>query len=219
MGICRSIFSVIVPLLLLAGCSAKESHRTLTPEAIPEAVVYRGEPVKVALGEFVNRSTYMNGIFADSGDRLGAQAGQILTTHISQSPAFVLVDRRNLEALAQEAKFSGRALAVSGADYLVTGAVTEFGRRETGERTLAGILHKSRTQALYAKVSLSVIDAKSSRVLKSYQGAGEYSLTNKEVLGTGATAGYDGTLADKVLNLAIIESVQRMTEGKSRGEW
>jgi curli biogenesis system outer membrane secretion channel CsgG len=66
---------------------------------------------------------------------------------------------------------------------------------------------------------LSIVDVSTSEILKSYQGAGEYSLTNKEVLGFGGYAGYDSTLADKVLNLAIQEAIQRLVEGRSANEW
>jgi len=208
-----SLFAITV------GCAPKEHHRTIDPQTVSRNLNISVRPVTVAIGEFTNRSTYMNGLFADAGDRLGKQAQQILTTHLSDSRAFHVVDRRNMEALARESRYSGGSQSIEGAGAVITGAVTEFGRRETGTRTLGGLLQKSRTQTLYGKVSLSVVDVKTSRVLASYQGAGEYGLTNSQVLGTGGVAGYDSTLADKVLNLAIMEAVEKMVGGRAHGEW
>jgi curli biogenesis system outer membrane secretion channel CsgG len=205
---------------LLFGCSAHETHRSLEPVEIRSTNhETAAHPVAVAVGDFVNRSTYMNGLFSDGTDRLGKQAEQILVTHLSDSGAFTVVDRRNLAALEREAQFNGKKTAIQGAQALITGAVTEFGRKETGTKSLGGLIHKTKTQSLYAKVSLSVVDGTTSQVMHTYQGAGEYDVTNKEVLGFGGTAGYDGTLADKVLNLAIMEAVQRMVEGRERAEW
>ena len=205
---------------LLVGCSAKESHRAVVPSELPRAVASRNVPsAKLLVGQFANRSTFMNGIFADSTDKIGQQAHQILVTHLSQVPSFTVVDRRNMASLAEEAKYAGKKQRITGADAVLTGAVTEFGRKETGNRILGGIINKTKTQTLYAKVSLSIVDVSTSEILKSYQGAGEYSLTNKEVLGFGGYAGYDSTLADKVLNLAIQEAIQRLVEGRSANEW
>lgn len=206
-------------ILLLFACSPKESHRTLEPQKMQNAAQFNISKAKVAIGDFINRSTYMNGIFADSGDRIGKQAKQILTTHLTQSNAFIVLDRENLEALERESRFSKSAQNIKGADALLTGAVTEFGRKETGTGSLGGIIHQTKTQTLYAKVAISVVNISSSAVIQSYQGAGEYMLTNKQVLGFGGSAGYDSTLADKVLNLAIMEAIQNMIEGRAKGEW
>lgn len=213
-------FFTVIAAVVFAGCSARESHRALEPVELPRASVPSNvRPARVVIGEFVNRSTYMNGIFADSADKLGSQAKQILTTHLSQSPAFVVSDRRNMDTLAAESAYNGKKQRITGGEAVITGAVTEFGRKETGTRSLGGIIHKTKTQTLYAKVSLSVVDVTTSVVKATYQGAGEYALTNKEVLGVGGYAGYDSTLADKVLNLAIMEAVQRMIEARGAQQW
>ena len=212
----------LLTVLLLPGavaCAAREHHRAVTPIEMNYVRAPEGPTARVTIGQFVNRSTYMNGIFADGADRLGSQAQQILVTHLSQSPSFLVLDRRNMQALAEEAGYTGTQRKTTGADAVITGAVTEFGRKETGTRSLGGLIHKTKTQTLYAKVSLSVVDVRTSEVRRTYQGAGEYALTNKEVLGVGGYAGYDSTLADKVLNLAIMEAVGSMVEGRGRREW
>ena len=63
------------------------------------------------------------------------------------------------------------------------------------------------------------MDVLTSEVVFSVQGAGEYALSNREVLGFGGTAGYDSTLNGKVLDLAIREAINRLVEGLESGRW
>ncbi len=159
----------------------------------------------------------MRGLFSDGVDRLGSQAKTILITHLQQSNRFVVVDRDNLGEIQQEALISGKAQALKGAGFVLTGDVTEFGRKETGDHQLFGILGRGKTQVAYSKVSINVVNALTSEVVYSVQGAGEYSLSNREVIGFGGTASYDSTLNGKVLDLAIREAVNRLVEAIERG--
>ena len=101
----------------------------------------------------------------------------------------------------------------------MTGDVVEFGRKVTGDRELFGILGSGKKQIAYAKVALNIVDVMTSEVTYAVQGAGEYALSNREILGTGGTAGYDSTLNAKVLDLAIREAVNRLVEGLESGAW
>jgi curli biogenesis system outer membrane secretion channel CsgG len=71
----------------------------------------------------------------------------------------------------------------------------------------------------YSKVSINVVNVLTSEVIFSVQGAGEYALSNREIIGFGGTASYDSTLNGKVLDLAIREAVNRLVEGIERGAW
>ena len=68
-------------------------------------------------------------------------------------------------------------------------------------------------------MTLNVIDVTTSEVVYSVQGAGEYSLSEREVIGFGSTASYDATLNGKVLDLAIRQVVNKLVEGKESGSW
>ena len=76
-----------------------------------------------------------------------------------------------------------------------------------------------KAQIAYAKVSLYLVDVRTSEVVTSVQGAGEYSLSNREVLGFGGTASYDSTLNGKVLDLAIRQAVDKLSAGFEGGKW
>lgn len=176
-----------------------------------------GARAPIAVGKFDNRSSFMRGVFSDGTERLGSQAKTILISHLQQTNRFNVLDRDNLAEIKQEANIQGSAQQLKGADFVVTGDVTEFGRKEVGDHQLFGILGKGKTQVAYAKVTLNVVNTRTSEVVYSVQGAGEYQLSNREVVGFGGTASYDSTLNGKVLDLAIREAVDRLGEGIDAG--
>ena len=121
--------------------------------------------------------------------------------------------------IKNEAEISGKGQQLKGATFVITGDVTEFGRKETGDQQLFGILGRGKTQVAYAKVALNVVNVKTSEVVFSSQGAGEYALSNREIVGFGGTASYDSTLNGKVLDLAIREAVNNLIAGIDNGSW
>ena len=130
-----------------------------------------------------------------------------------------MVDRGNPGELEKEAALRNTEQKLSGARVVFTGEVTEFGRRVTGDKVLFGIIGRGKKQTAYAKVSLNIVDVETSEVIFSTQGAGEYHLSDREVIGTGGASGYVSTLNGKVLNLAIMETVNRVVEGLESHEW
>lgn len=215
----KQILIAVLLVAALAGC-ATESSRSLEVAKVNTAgQPYAGPRSPLSVGKFDNRSNYMRGIFTDNVDRLGSQAKTILITHLQQTGRFTVLDRENLKETAQEAGFNKQAQAIKGADYVVTGDVSEFGRKEVGDHQLFGILGRGREQVAYAKVNLNIVNVQTSEVVFSASGAGEYSLSNREVVGFGGTAGYDSTLNGKVLDLAIREAVNNLVRGVESGAW
>ncbi|EMI5490779.1 CsgG/HfaB family protein [Providencia stuartii] len=211
--------SVFIATALLTGC-AKESSRSLQIEKVTTYNThYSGSKNSISIGKFDNRSSYMNGIFSDGVDRLGNQSKTILMTHLQQTGRFNVLDRANMQELKEEAGIKGQAQQLKGATYVITGDVTEFGRKEVGDRQLFGILGRGKSQVAYAKVNLNVINVQTSEVVFSSQGAGEYELSNREIIGFGSTASYDSTLNGKVLDLAIREAVNNLVTGIENGAW
>ena len=204
-------------LALFSGCAKESSRVVQTPTVASLNTNYSGERIAVSVGRFNNQSSYNNGGFSDSEDRLGNQAQTILISNLQQSGRFSVLDRTNMRAIKEESAISKSAQNLKGARYVITGDVTEFGRKTTGDHQLFGILGKGKTQTAYSKVNLNVVDVRTSEVVFSTQGAGEYELSNREVLGFGGTAGYDSTLNGKVLSLAIIEAVNNLVNGLENG--
>jgi len=205
-------------VLAVAGC-ATESHRVIQPPKVSMAgTPYSGPRYTVALGSFANQSSYGTGIFG-GGDVLGSQAKAILETDLQQTNRFNVVDRNNMAQLRSEAGMRGESQALQGAQVVITGAVTDFGRRTTGDQELYGILGAGKTQTVYAKVDLDVVDVRTSQVLYAVQGAGEYRLSDREMLGFGGSAGYDSIINGKALNLAIMQGIDKLTLGMQNGAW
>ena len=213
--------SLALALTALVGCAATEQSRSIeVPRATtPPPAQYQGQRAPIAVGKFENRSSFMRGMFADAIDRLGNQSKSILVAHLQQTNRFSVLDRDNLDEARQEAKFKNSNLAIKGADFLVTGSVTEFGRKEVGDQALFGVLGRGKKQIAYAKVTLTIVNSQTSEVVYSAQGAGEYELSTREIVGFGSTASYDATLNGKVLDLAIKEAVNTMVAGIDSGAW
>ena len=203
----------------LSGCAVEQSRSLEVAQVSSARAPYGGVPSPIAVGKFDNRSSYMRGLFSDGVDRLGGQAKTILITHLQQSGRFAVMDRDNLVETDREAKLQNRAQTLKSATYILTGDVTEFGRKEVGDRQLFGILGRGKSQVAYAKVNLNVVDVQTSQVIHTAVGAGEYSLSNREVVGFGGTAAYDSTLNGKVLDLAIREAVDKLVAGVESGAW
>lgn len=214
-----AVLAAACALLFIAGC-ATESSRTLEVAKVQAAAApFNGTRLPVSVGKFDNRSTFMRGVFSDGVDRLGSQAKTTLIAHLQQSQRFSVLDRDNLSETGQEAKLQGTAQTLRGASYVVTGDISEFGRKEVGDHQLFGLFGRGKTQIAYAKITLNIVNSLTAEVVYSARGAGEYELSNREVLGFGGTASYDATLNGKVLDLAMRQAVDDLVAAKDSGQW
>ena len=218
----RKFILQLAPLVIgvvLAGCATETNKAIATPQVQSANRPYTGPKSTVVVGKFDNRSNFMRGIFSDGVDRLGGQAKTILITHLQQTGRFTVVDRDNMEEIKREAAYSGEIQKIKGANFAITGDITEFGRKEVGDEQLFGIVGAGKTQVAYSKVSLYVVDVTTSEVVFSVQGAGEFALSSREVLGFGGTSSYDSTLNGKVLDLAIRQALDALVAGVESGKW
>lgn len=213
------VAAALVCVIGLMGC-ATESSRLLAVEKVQGAAApYAGPQIAVSVGKFDNRSSFMRGVFSDGVDRLGSQAKTTLIAHLQQSQRFSVLDRENMAETRQEAQLRGQAQSLKGAEFVVTGDISEFGRKDVGDQQLFGLLGRGKTQVAYAKITLNVVNSLTGEVVYSARGAGEFELSNREVLGFGGTAGYDATLNGKVLDLATREAVNSLVTAADSGQW
>jgi curli biogenesis system outer membrane secretion channel CsgG len=216
------LLTTIFSVLGLTACSTTETSKTIQAPQVNAAtasVRYTGVKTPISIGKFDNRSNYMRGIFSDNVDRLGGQAKTILETHLQQTGYFTVLNRDNLAALQQESGFNKATQNIKGARYVITGDVTEFGRKEVGDQQLFGLLGRGKSQIAYAKVNLNIVDVNTSEVVYSVLGAGEYALSEREILGFGSNASYDSTLNGKVLDLAVREAVNNLVADIQSHKW
>ena len=86
---------------------------------------------KVAIGRFSNETQYSKGLFYDKeNDPMRKQALDILSSKLAASGKFILLEREDLDILVKEA---GADMNKIGADYIILGSITEFGRKTEGD--------------------------------------------------------------------------------------
>ncbi len=154
---------------LLGGCATESSSALPVQKVESASRPYNGVRTPIAVGKFDNRSNYMRGVFSDGIDRLSGQAKTSLVTHLQQTNRFNVLERENLDEIKREASIKNQAQRLKGADYVVTGDITEFGRKEVGDVQLFGILGRGREQVAYAKVNLNIVNISTSEVVYSTQ--------------------------------------------------
>lgn len=163
---------------------------------------------KVAIGRFSNETQYAKGLFYDKeNDPMGKQATDILTTKLASSGKFIMIERNDLSAIIEETQLKGDSLSTIGADYLIIGSITEFGRKNIGK---SGVFSKTKIQTVEAAVSIRLVDVSSGLIIYSDEAKGVAEITSKTTLGVGGSAGFDATLSDKAISEAIGQLVENI---------
>ncbi len=172
---------------------------------------------KVAIGRFTNETQYAKGIFYDKeNDPMGKQALDILSAKLAASGKFLLLERNDLATLLEECQKNGGGSATIGADYMIIGSITEYGRKNTGKN---GVFSSQKTQTVEAAVSLRLVDVSTGLIVYSDEAKGSAQLTSKTTLGVGGSAGYDATLSDKAISEAIGQLVENIINKCTDSPW
>lgn len=160
---------------------------------------------KVAIGRFTNETQYAKGLFYDKeNDPMRKQALDILSSKLAASGKFILLERDDLDVLVAEA---GSSMNKIGADFIILGSITEFGRKAEGEQK---VFSSTKTQTAEAGVSIRLVEASTGLIIYSDEAKGYAETTTKQTMGIGGTAGYDATLSDKAISSAIGQLVENI---------
>lgn len=172
---------------------------------------------KVAIGRFSNETQYAKGIFYDKeNDPMGKQALDILSAKLAASGKFLLLERSDLASLLEEAKKSDNGLATIGADYMIIGSITEFGRKNVGK---SGVFSATKSQIVEAAVAIRLVDVSTGLIIYSDEGKGSAELTTRTTMGVGGKADYDATLSDKAISEAIGQLVENIINKCTNKPW
>ncbi len=160
---------------------------------------------KVAIGRFTNETQYGKGIFYDrDNDPMRKQALDILSAKLASSGKFILLERDGLEELVAEA---GADMQKIGADYVILGSITKFGRKVEGDQR---VFSSTKTQTVEAGVSIRLVEVASGLIIYSDEASGYAETSSKTTLGIGGTAGFDATLSDKAISAALSQLVENI---------
>ncbi len=223
----RSRVSAGLAVLALQACATvgekPMAYESTVPQAqqvaaqqaltVPAAKRYK---IKVAIARFTNETTYGRSLLNDADlDRIGKQASDMLASRLVMSKAFLVLERPDLAKLKREQEIAGET-ALVGADTLVMGSVTEFGRSVSGK---SGFLSSTKMQLARAKVDVRLVDARTGLAYFSAIGAGEASTESGEVAGFGSRAAYDATLNDRAISAAVSDVVDRLISKLADRPW
>ena len=172
---------------------------------------------KVAIGRFSNETQYAKGIFYDKeNDPMGKQALDILSAKLAASGKFFLLERSDLSTLLAECQKGENVASTLGADYMIIGSITEFGRKNTGKNR---VFSSEKTQTVEAAVAVRLVDVSTGLIIYSDEAKGSAEVTTKTKLGVGGQAGYDATLSDKAISEAIGQLVENIINKCTDSPW
>jgi len=172
---------------------------------------------KVAIARFSNETQSGTSFLVDdSGDRLGKQASDILSSKLSATGKFMMFERTDKDDIDSEKIISGLKEDGVGVDYLIIGSVSEFGRSVGSE---SKVFSRSKTQTAYAKVNVRLVDVSTGRIIFSEEGAGESVNTTESKILTKTNAGFDQSLTDKAISAAIASLVSSLVENMTNKPW
>lgn len=172
---------------------------------------------KVAIGRFSNETQYAKGLFYDKeNDPMGKQALDILSTRLAASGKFILLERNDISQLLDEASSTENGFQKIGADYMIIGSITQYGRKNLGD---AKVFSTTKTQIVEAAVSIRLVDVSTGLIIYSDEAKGDAELKTKTTMGIGGRADFDATLSDKAISAAISKLLENIINKCTNKPW
>lgn len=208
----------IAIMFMAIGCSTQQRVVRVEPQIQEVKKEDQGLKRKVAIARFSNETQYAKGLFYNKeNDPIAKQAVDILSTKLASTNKFILLERQDMDKISEELALAGNAdFQNVGADYLIIGSVTEFGRKNTGD---VNMFSRSKTQVVQAGVSIRLVEVSTGQIIYSEEAKGDAETTNKTVLGLGERADYDATLSDKAISAAISKLVENIINNCMDRPW
>jgi curli biogenesis system outer membrane secretion channel CsgG len=215
-------------ILLLSACATPSQRPVMAESPVAKAAQLQAQEArlavpaaprykrKVAIGRFSNETNYGRSLLNDADlDRLGKQASDMLSSRLVMSGQFIVLERPDVSKIEREQNVA-KGGSLVGADTLVMGSVTEFGRSVGGK---VGFLSSTKVQLAKAKVDVRLVDVKTGHAYFSALGAGEASTEVGEVAGFGSRSEYDATLNDRAIAAAISDVIDRLVTKLTDRPW
>jgi curli biogenesis system outer membrane secretion channel CsgG len=173
---------------------------------------------RIAVMDFENRSQH-------GGYRVGRGAADILTTELVKSTDFDIFERSRLASIMTEqdmsnsGRFDSATAAkigkLAGVQYVVTGAVTEYGESSSG--ISGGGMFSAGKKGYFAGVDVRVIDVNSGKILFADSGQGKKASTNVKVMGFGGGEKWNEKHATAALRNAIEDISKKLASAELKG--
>ncbi len=216
---------LLITIIFLSSCSTSQkvvetknrvdlpSLNTVPAETVSKTPLKR----KVAIARFSNETTYAKGAFySKENDPTSKQASDILSTRLASTNKFILLERDDLDLINAELEYSGEEVQKIGADFLILGSITQFGRKNVGDQNA---FSRSKTQTVEAGVSIRLVDVFTGQIIYSEEAMGQAETSNKTVFGMGERTDYDATLSDKAISSAISKLIENIINNCMDKPW
>lgn len=165
---------------------------------------------RVAVMDFKNQTPY-------GGWRLGSGAADILTTELVKTGKFDMFERERLSAIIKEQNLgsSGRVDPASaarigkiiGVNYIITGAVTEYGQSRSGGG--GGGVNVGKV-GYHSAVDIRMVDATTGRIVFADTASHSKSSVKVRVFGFGGGESFNEKLATETMREAIKKIAAKM---------
>ena len=210
----------------LAGCATVSQPQVQVESPVPKSEQVQAQQAKdapqaprlkrkIAVGRFTNETNYGRSLLSDADlDRIGKQASDMLASRLVLSKQFVVLERPDVKKVEREQALTGGGIV--GADTIILGSVSEFGRAVRGK---VGFLSSTKVQVAQAKVDVRLVDVKTGHAYFSAIGAGEATTESGEIAGYGSKAEYDATLNDRAIAAAISDVIDRLVSQLQERPW
>ena len=166
---------------------------------------------RVAIMDFDNRTSY--GSYS-----LGTGASDILTTELVKINKFDMYERDRLNSIISEQDLgaSGRVSAataakigkIAGVNYIITGAVTEYGRSKVGGGGHGVSIGRI---GYHATVDVRMINAVTGKIVFADSGSGSTASTKVRVFGFGGGQSFNEKAATESLRIAIQQLAEKIS--------
>ena len=171
---------------------------------------------RVAIGRFSNATNYGRALLLPGEqDPLSDQAGDMLASRLVESNRFIVLERRDLDAVRREQTIGVGQTPIA-ADTILVGSVTQFGRKMEGK---SGFLNSQARQVANATVEVRLVDARTGQAFFSTKGSGSATVEVSEVAGFGSQAAYDSSLNDKAISAAISDLMTNVIQQLQERPW
>lgn len=216
----KFIFSLLISLFLL-GCSTTEIKKEATLTSVREYSEEKeniGPKRKIAISSFKEESALAK------RRKVGGSLADILSSELTQSGRFIVLERDSVDKIMQEAELSsflgeGKTAdeqQLLDADYIITGAITKYTSNVTGNKNLTST---SKKQTSNVNFDMRVIDVKTGEVVMADVGEGSASKKTKTNFGVGTNSGYDEALEKDALRAAIIDVLDKFVNEMDKRPW
>jgi curli biogenesis system outer membrane secretion channel CsgG len=171
---------------------------------------------KIVIGRFTNETNYGRALLSDEEyQSMGRQVSDMLATRLIQSNRFLVFERPDLNEVKAEQGITNQKDLI-GADTIIFGSLTEFGRSVTGK---AGFLSSAVMQTAKATVEIRLVDTKTAQGFFSTTGSGQASTEQGDVAGFGNAAAYDSTLNDRAIAASISDLINNLIISLENRPW